>query len=141
MNFARVKDKAKSLFEEAGFIGHIDSEADYQQALALMDELIESYDEYRPLIEVLAASIERWEEQADEFADFNRRIAELDGGVAVLRTLMDQYQLKTGDFQDEIGGKSMVSMILNGSRQLSREHIQALSKRFNISPALFFSKS
>ena len=140
MHFAMVTESAKSLFAEASFIGHIRSEADYQQALALMDELIENYDEFRPLIEVLAVSIERWEDQADEFAEFNRRLAELDGGVAVLRTLMDQHGLKTHDFQDEIGGKSMVSMILSGSRQLSREHIQALSKRFNLSPALFFER-
>ncbi len=29
-------------------------------------------------------------------------------------------------------------MILNGTRQLSKSHIQALSQRFNLSPALFF---
>ncbi len=34
---------------------------------------------------------------------------------------MDQHQLNTTDFQDEIGGKSMVLMILNGSRQLNKE--------------------
>lgn len=47
----------------------------------------------------------------------------MDSGVAVLRTLMQQYGLKTSDFKNEIGGKSMVSMVLNGSRTLSRPHI------------------
>lgn len=64
----------------------------------------------------------------------------MDSGVAILRTLMEQYQLKTGDFKNEIGGKSMVFMILNGSRALSRHHIQALSARFHISPAMFFEQ-
>jgi len=30
------------------------------------------------------------------------------------------------------------SMVLSGSRMLSRQHIQALSTRFYISPAIFF---
>jgi HTH-type transcriptional regulator/antitoxin HigA len=136
-NFALIKDKAKSLFAEAAFIGHIYNEDDYAQALALMDELIESYDEYRPLIEVLSSSIERWESTADELIDFNTRNVALNTGVAVLRALMDQHHLNTTDFQKEIGGKSMVSMILSGSRQLNKEHIEALSRRFKISPALF----
>lgn len=140
-NFALVKDTAKSLFAEAGFISHIQNEDDYAQALALMDELIESYDEYRPLIEVLSVSIERWEDSADEFIPFNNSIAALDPGVAVLRSLMDQYNLNTTDFKEDIGGKSMVSMILSGDRQLSKEHIEALSRRFRISPALFFGHS
>lgn len=140
-NFALVKDKAKSLFAEAGFISHIRTEDDYAQALALMDELIESYDEYLPLIEVLSASIARWEDSANEFVEFNVRNAALNSGVAVLRALMDQYQLKTTDFKEEIGGKSMVSMILSGTRQLSKDHIDALSRRFKISPALFFDRS
>ncbi|HSB95402.1 MAG TPA: hypothetical protein VLC91_03085 [Spongiibacteraceae bacterium] len=139
-NFALIKDTAKSLFAEAAFIGQIRNAEDYAQALALMDELIESYDEYRPLIDVLSTSIERWEENAEEFSEFNARYAKLDNGIAVLRALMDQHQLNTTDFQAEIGGKSMVSMVLSGARQLSKEHIDALSKRFNISPALFFDR-
>nr|VVV03636.1 Antitoxin HigA [Aliivibrio wodanis] len=51
---------------------------------------------------------------------------------------MVQYQLKADDLKDVIGGKSLVSMILNGSRKLTKEHIQAISSKYNISPALFF---
>lgn len=138
MNFAAVKDKAKALFEEASFISEIRDEADYENALALMDELIEDYDENRTLIGVLTNSIEAWENTAPEFAAFNQRIAQLDDGVAVLRTLIDQYQLKADDLKNEIGSKSLVSMILNGSRKLTREHIQALSLRFGLNPAVFF---
>lgn len=139
MNFSTVKAKAVDFFNEAGFVSHIYDEADYAKALELMDELIDDYDTYRPLIEVLSTSIEKWEDEADCFAEFNQRISELDNGVAVLKTLMDQYQLKAEDLREEIGSKSLVSMILNGSRNLTLEHIQALSKRFKISPAVFFS--
>ena len=50
---------------------------------------------------------------------------------------MDQHKLNTTDFQNEIGGNSMVSMILNSKRNLSLEHIKALSNRFGVSPQLF----
>jgi len=138
MNFSAVKTKAKALFEEASFITEIRDETDYENALALMEELLEDYDGYRTLIGILANAIEVWENNAPEFAAFNRRVAQLDDGVAVLRTLMGQYQLKAEDLKAEIGGKSLVSMILNGSRNMTREHIQALSLRFNLNPAIFF---
>ncbi|CAG0909691.1 unnamed protein product, partial [Cyprideis torosa] len=138
MNFSDLKTQARALFDQASFIIDIKDEADYETALLLMDELIEDYDKNRGLIEVLSHSIEKWEDTSSEFTAFNQRIAQLDDGVAVLKTLMDQYQLKAGDLKAEVGSKSLVSMILNGSRQLTREHIQALSLRFHLSPAIFF---
>ena len=140
MNFVTIKQKAIDCFSQAAFISRIHNEAEYEQALALMDELVEDYDKYLPLIEALSASIGKWEDRAAYFSEFNRRIAALDDGAAILRTLMDQHQLKADDLKDEIGGKSLVSMILNGSRNLTREHIQALSGRFKISPAVFFRR-
>ncbi len=138
MNFAQLKTQANNLFSEASFMHHIGNDVDYAQALALMDELIEDYDQYLPLIELLSLAIERWENESEEFAEFNRRIAALDDGVAVLRTLMDQYQLKAEDLKVEIGSKSLVSMILSGSRKLTRDHIQSLSDRFKLEPSVFF---
>ena len=138
MNFAVVKETAKTLFTEASFISQIRDEAEYEQALALMDELVEDYDEHEALIEILAQSITKWEDTSPDFAGFNQQIAELDSGVALLRTLMDQYQLKADDLKNEIGSKSLVSMILNGSHNLTREHIEALATRFRVSPVLFF---
>lgn len=140
MNFLEVKKQANALFSNAGFLVHIRNEEEYELALSLMDELIEEYTVYKELIEILSSSIEEWENSSTEFSEFNSRIKQVESGVAVLRTLMEQYELKTNDFNDEIGGKSMVSMILSGSRKLSRGHIQALSNRFHISPSLFFEQ-
>ncbi|BCG65850.1 MAG: HTH-type transcriptional regulator/antitoxin HigA [Methyloprofundus sp.] len=138
MNFQEVKEQASALFSNAEFLVHIKNQEEYESALSLMDELIEEYDLYKSLIDILSNSIEEWENSAKEFSEFNGQIKKMDSSVAVLRTLMQQYGLKTNDFKNEIGGKSMVSMILNGSRMLSRHHIQALSTRFHISPAVFF---
>jgi len=137
MNVAKLKEQAKLLFANAGFITHIHNEEDYGAALDLMDELIEDYDEQKPLIEMLSISIEKWENESEEFTKFNKKIEVLDNGISVLRVLMDQHKLNTTDFQNEIGGKSMVSMILNNKRNLSLEHIKALSNRFGVSPQLF----
>lgn len=126
------------LFTQASFISEIRDDADYESALALMEELLKDYDEHRPLIGILANAIEEWENVAPEFAEFNQRVAQLDDGVAVLRTLIDQYQLKAENLKNEIGSKSLVSMILNGSRNMIREHIQTLSLRFKLNPAIFF---
>ncbi len=132
-----LKEQAKTLFSSASFITHICNEQDYESALELMDELIEDYDEQKPLIEILSISIEKWEEESAEFSEFNTQIKSLDSGLSVLRVLMDQHKLNTTDFKNEIGGKSMVSMILNNKRKLSLEHIKALANRFSIPPQLF----
>ncbi|NOQ78733.1 MAG: helix-turn-helix domain-containing protein [Gammaproteobacteria bacterium] len=139
MSYALIKEKAHELFEQAHFITHIDNEEDYTEALALMDELIEDYDHNKPLIEVLSLSIEKWEDQAEYFSEFNKDIESLDNDTSLLKVLMSQHHLKGEDLKNEIGSKSLVSMILNGKRKLTIEHIQALSNRFNISPSLFFS--
>ncbi|MBD3655339.1 transcriptional regulator [Marinobacter sp.] len=121
------------------FLAHIDSQDDYEHAIALMDELMDDYDTNKALIEILAASIERWEDQADEFSEFNAAISETDKGIALLKTLMAQHQLGVADLP-ELGSKGNVSKILNGAegKKLTRKHIEALSKRFRVEPALFF---
>lgn len=140
MNFNAIKSKAVDFFNEAKFISHIESDEDYSNALKLMDEVIDNYEIYRPLIDVLSLSIERWENEAEYFSEFNQRIAKLETGVAVLRTLMDQHELTAADLKNEIGGKSLVSLILSGNRNLTLDHINALSDRFNLNPAVFLSK-
>jgi HTH-type transcriptional regulator/antitoxin HigA len=79
MDFAIIKNRAEELFKEAAFIAHIAQQSDYAKALALLDDLIDDYEANRLLIEVLGRSIQVWEDEADEFAEFNARIAKLDG--------------------------------------------------------------
>lgn len=136
MGFEQIKLKANDLFSEASYISEIHNNAEFLQALELMEELIEDYDKQRPLIEMLSASIERWENTADEFSEFNQRIEALDG-VATLKLLMEQHGLSIANVP-EIGSNTLVSKVLNGKRNLTKNHIEALSKRFGVSPALFF---
>ena len=121
------------------YVAHIENQNDYEQALELMDQLVDDYDTNRLLIEILAASIERWEDQSEEFSDFNAAVAETDRGIAVLKTLMAQHGLGVADLP-ELGSKGNVSKILNGAegKKLTRKHMEALGKRFGVSPVLFF---
>jgi HTH-type transcriptional regulator/antitoxin HigA len=52
--------------------------------------------------------------------------------------LMDQHGLKQKDLVDAFGTPSIVSEVLSGKRDLNKEHISRLSRRFRVSPELFF---
>lgn len=121
------------------YLTEINTQDDYEHALALMDELIDDYEANKPLIELLSIRIELWESQADEFAEFNQAVADVEPGIALLKTLMNQHHLGVADLP-ELGSKSNVSKLLNCAegKKLTRQHIEALSKRFSLSPALFF---
>lgn len=120
------------------FLTRIESEQDYEKALAMMDELIDNYDANRTLIDILSATIEAWENTSAEFSDFNASVGKLDG-IDVLKTMMEQHCLGVSDLP-ELGSKSTVSKLLNRSegKNLNRKHIEALSRRFGMSPAIFF---
>lgn len=137
MAFTAIKKKAQALFKEASFISQIRNEDDYERALALMDDLVEDYENQKQLIEVLSVSIEHWENSSDQLSMFNEKVASLNGGLSTLKVLMEQHGLGVADIP-EIGSKSLLSRILSGHRSLTRKHIETLSERFGVSPALFF---
>jgi HTH-type transcriptional regulator/antitoxin HigA len=58
--------------------------------------------------------------------------------VEVLRTLMDANDLRQKDLVPIFGSESIVSEILHKKRGLNKKHIEKLSKRFNVSPVVFF---
>ena len=58
--------------------------------------------------------------------------------LEVLRFLMEQHGLKQKDLVDIFGTASIVSEILSGKRELNKDHIKRLSRRFQVSPELFF---
>lgn len=123
----------------APFMREIHNDKEHEQALELFEALLEDYDTNLVAIEALSNAISRFEDSSESFSDFNQRVNAADPAIATLRVLMDQHGLNTGNFENEIGKKSMVSQVLSGGKILSRKHIERLSKRFSISPALFFS--
>lgn len=58
--------------------------------------------------------------------------------VEVLRYLMESNKISQRDLISEFGAESTVSLVLSGKRTMNRDHIARLSKRFHVSPAVFF---
>ena len=83
-------------------------------------------------IELLTLLVERYESARYPLPDASP--------VDVLRFLLEHNGLSQRDISSELGGESTVSLVLAGRRQLNREHIERLSRRFNVSPAVFFAK-
>jgi len=59
-------------------------------------------------------------------------------GVEVLKELMAANGLRQKDLADDLGGESIVSLVLKEKRQLNRQQMEKLSHRFHVSPAVFF---
>jgi HTH-type transcriptional regulator / antitoxin HigA len=59
-------------------------------------------------------------------------------GVEVLKELIETNGLRQKDLADDLGGESIVSLILKGKRQLNRHQMEKLSHRFQVSRAVFF---
>ncbi|MFU0887823.1 helix-turn-helix domain-containing protein [Kluyvera sichuanensis] len=126
----------QALIAAVPLLGDSPSEQDYNDALALVEELLMETPS-SPLVDIVCARINAYENQQPEIQALRAEMDAIPAGLAVLRTLMDQHHLTISDFADEIGSKSMVSRVLNGERQLSVNHIRKLATRFNISPAVF----
>tara|TARA_R110002072_G_scaffold278898_1_gene440839 strand:- start:6141 stop:6533 length:393 start_codon:yes stop_codon:yes gene_type:complete len=120
MNIRHITQLAHELQSEMPIIAGIRSPETHQEALSLMNELVEDYDSNLLLIYVLWAKIHAYEEEAPEFHDFNANIESKDAGASMLRLLMDQHNLTMSDFKSEIGPKSSVSMICNEKRSLTK---------------------
>ena len=84
-------------------------------------------------IELLTLLIERYESE-------RYPVPQADP-IDVLRFLLEQNALSQRDIAAELGSESTVSLVLAGKRRLNRDHIARLSRRFHVSPSLFFGKA
>lgn len=139
---AALKESYQSFSQMAAPFLHITDEQHYEQALALIEELLEEAqdkqdDPLNGLISLLTHAVSRYEESIEELNAFENQAHDDDADVAMLRLLMDQHSLGVASFP-EIGDKSLISKILSGKRNLTKQHIKLLSRRFNINPSLFF---
>lgn len=110
------------------------NEREHIKLMAFVDELMKwsrhHKDEHvTSLLNLIASNIETYENQHYP----SKKVS----SIEMLKFLMDEHSLGQGDLP-EIGSQSLVSKILKGERQLTLEHIRSLSKRFGVSPAVFF---
>jgi HTH-type transcriptional regulator/antitoxin HigA len=110
---------------------HSDEElAEYTQALFELTAKAEPTPENEAAIELMTLLVERYESERYPVPQAEP--------ADVLRYLLDRNGLSQRDIAPELGSESTVSLILSGKRQLNRDHIARLSRRFSVSPAVFF---
>lgn len=118
---------------EVGAPTAIASERQHQEYLAVLGRLASkerpSSDEEK-YAEVLITLIEAYEEEHHAIPEAS--------AVEVLRALMEANGLRQKDLAPSLGTESIVSEILSGKRELNKRQIEKLSKRFHVSPAVFF---
>ena len=111
----------------------IRNEKEYDLAIerlnALLDEI--GNNEEHPLYELLdtlGAVIHTYEEKYYPMPECS--------GVEMLQFLMEAHHFKPSDLP-EIGTPDTVLEILNGKRELTVKHLQALAAKFHVSPTVF----
>jgi len=137
-----TKDAFRDFSNIASPFLNLKDKAHYLLALELIEDLMQEAEDtldepLNPVIEMLSQAIETYENQDDDIVTFEKEAELLANDISVLRLIMDQYDLGVDDVP-EIGSKSMVSRVLNGKRDLNKNHIKALSDRFGVNPNIFF---
>jgi HTH-type transcriptional regulator/antitoxin HigA len=109
------------------------SRRQHREYLAVLDKLASKdhpTSEEEKYAEVLVTLIEAYEAAHYSIPDAPP--------VEVLRTLIEANNLRQKDLVPIFGSESTVSEVLHKKRGLSKGHIEKLSKRFRVSPAVFF---
>lgn len=111
----------------------ITSERQHEHYLAVLEQMAAKANptpEEEKYAEVLITLIEAYEEGHHAIPDASP--------VEVLQALMDAHDLRQKDLVPVFGSESIVSEVLHKKRALNKTHIERLSKRFHVSPAVFF---
>jgi HTH-type transcriptional regulator/antitoxin HigA len=112
----------------------IHTEDENERFIATLEKLERRSRNWSPaeakLAELLTLLIENFEDQNYKLKAATPR--------EVLCELMESNGLKQKDLMDVFGAESTVSAVLNGKREMTREHIKRLSRRFHVSPEVFF---
>jgi len=111
------------------------NEDEYEDQLSFVDKLMDFSSHNRDdkritaLLKLVANNIRTYEEKKYTTVKVT--------SIEMLKFLMEEHGLGQSDLP-EIGSQSLVSRILNNERQLTKEHIEKLSRRFHVSPVVFF---
>lgn len=141
VNLPEITASFQAFRTAAGF-GSIQSTADYQRAIALVDAILEAAPAATPdtglledanhplsqLLDFVSAAVERYEAEHCPIPSASPR--------EVLHFLIQEHGLTQSDLP-EVGNQSVISQILAGKRQLNARQIAALSHRFGVSADAF----
>lgn len=85
-----ITQMAKAIVAQLPILNGITNSDEHQQALILLEDLLEHYDENLIIIEALSNVITRYEDGAAEFDAFNKRQTVINSATAKLKVLIDQ---------------------------------------------------
>ena len=111
----------------------IRNDSDYDCALERLNTMVDEVgtDEQNPLYELLdtlGIVIHTYEDKYYQIPDSN--------GAEMMQFLMEEHQLDLADLA-EVGTPEMILAIINGQQDLTVKQIKSLSRRFQVSPAIF----
>lgn len=118
---------------ELGAPTTISSERQHEEYLAVLDKLSSKErptKQEEKYAEVLVTLIEAYEEERYPVPNASP--------LEVLRALMEANNLRQKDLAPIFGSEGIVSEVLHRKRELNKHHIEKLSARFHVSPAVFF---
>lgn len=118
---------------EVGAPRPITSARQHEEYLSVLDQLAAKAHptrEEEEYAELLITLVEAYEDEHYRIPDASP--------LEVLRALMEANNLRQKDLISVLGSESIVSEVLRGKRNLNKAHIEKLSKRFRVSPAVFF---
>jgi len=110
------------------------------------------FDHFVEIMETLSRAIARNEAGPEEVAlhgllatliqEYDGRAAPLPpvDPITMIHFLMEQRGLRSADLVPVFGARSIASLVLNGKRELSKNHIRKLADFFHVSPALFLER-
>jgi HTH-type transcriptional regulator / antitoxin HigA len=110
----------------------IDSEAEYDRALAIAERLTSKKDrteaeiKFLKLLVVLIEDYEAEHYPMDDVAPHE-----------LLQHLMESNHTRQADLVELIGSRGVVSEVVNGKRAISKAQAKALGEFFSVSPGLF----
>jgi HTH-type transcriptional regulator/antitoxin HigA len=107
--------------------------AEYSRALFYLTAKARPTREERDAIELITLLVERYESERFPIPDAEP--------AEVLRFLMESNGLSQREIAPVLGSEATVSLVLSGKRRLTLDHIVGLSRRFQVSPAVFFPRS
>lgn len=115
--------------------GVIKTEEENERSLAIVERLMDKgEDNISPeegrLMELLVQLIEEFEDKAYP-------MGETSTPLSILKSLIEDHELKQKDLVDIFGSQSVVSEVLNGKRGIGKNHANRLSGRFNLPVDLF----
>ncbi|MEM6598153.1 MAG: transcriptional regulator [Cyanobacteria bacterium P01_C01_bin.69] len=113
----------------------ITTEKDYSKFVTLLENLLEKEEDKQLspqedlLVELLVVLVQEYESQNVSFP----KSTPLD----ILQHLMESNGLKQSSLVGIVGSSGVVSEIMNGKREISKQQARSLGERFNVSYKLF----